>query len=116
PLDVQPAGAKPVGCFFNLETAVGRARVGRHGVGWVGERRQQADACKDEQRPQTAPGRLNRVRSALTQAVKFFKTSKVSVHAAFFAEASGQLPFLGLPVQCALVTLKEQMSQEEAPP
>ena len=78
-----------------LETAVGRARVGRHGVDWVGVRTLQADACKDEQRPQAAPGRLNRVRSALTPAVRYFKINKVSVHAAFFAEASGQLPFLG---------------------
>ncbi|MGH8034619.1 MAG: hypothetical protein ACREO9_05290, partial [Lysobacterales bacterium] len=51
--------------------------------------------CKDEQHPRAAPGRLNRVRSALTQAVKFYKSRRVSVHAAFFAEASGQLPFLG---------------------
>ena len=50
-----------------LETAVGRARVGRPGVGWQGATRQQADACKEEQRRQRAPGRRNRVRSAVTQ-------------------------------------------------
>lgn len=81
--------------LFNLETAVGRARVGRHGVGWQGVTTRQADACKEEQRRQHAPGRLNRVRSALTPGVKQFVAAKMSAHATWPALVSGQLRFLG---------------------
>ena len=55
--------------FFNLETAVGRARVGRHGVGWQGATTRRTAVRKEEQRRQRAPGRRNRVRSAATQKV-----------------------------------------------
>ena len=54
---------------FIRETAVGRARVGRPGVGWQGVTTLRACARKEEQRRQRAPGRLNRVRSAVTQKV-----------------------------------------------
>lgn len=53
-----------------LEMAVGRGRVGRHGVCRRGVRTQQASPCKDEQRSQRAPGRLNRARRDLTHLVK----------------------------------------------
>ena len=78
-----------------LETAVGRARVGRCGRVWVGATTQQAAACKAEQHPQAWPQRLNRVRSAVTQEVSAVVAQKVSVHAALPADASGQLRFLG---------------------
>ena len=80
---------------FNLETAVGRARVGRCGRVWVGATTQQATTCKAEQRPQTWLRRLNRVRSAVTQKVNAVVAQKVSVHAALPADAGGQLRFLG---------------------
>jgi hypothetical protein len=69
--------------LFNLETAVGRARAGRHRVGWLGQRRTpQATACKDEQRRQRARGRPDRVRSAVTQAVKVIEAAKTNIRAA----------------------------------
>ena len=72
--------SKQAPTLFNLETAVGRARVSCDAVGWQG----QAQACpalrlgwtlraharEEEQRSQRAAARLNRVRSALTQPVK----------------------------------------------
>lgn len=78
-----------------LETAVGRARVGRHGVFWQGATTLRATARKEEQRRQSAPGRLKRVRSVVTQKVNSFVSTEVSVHAALQAEVSGQLRFLG---------------------
>jgi hypothetical protein len=78
-----------------LETSVERARVGRHGVGWQGTTRQQAPACNEEKRRQRAPGRLNRVCSALTHLVNLFVAKEVKNQAAFQRETSGQLPFLG---------------------
>ena len=88
-----------------LETAVGRARVSCDAVGW----QDQAQACpalrlgwtlrtharEEKQRGQRAAARLNRVRSALTQPVKVVVRNKVSIHAVYPAEESGQLPFLG---------------------
>ena len=59
-----------------LETTVGRARVGRHGVRWQGVTTTQATACKEDQRSQRAPGRPTRARSALRQAVRCFRTKK----------------------------------------
>ena len=78
-----------------LETAVGRARVGRHGVGRQGVTTRQADACKKAQRRQRAPGRRNRVRSALIPPVSKFVGAKISTHAALPAFVSGPLRFLG---------------------
>jgi len=40
--------------------------VGRHGVSWQGVTTLRADARKEEQRGQRAPGWRNRVRSAIT--------------------------------------------------
>jgi len=80
---------------MNLETAVGRARVGCHGVFWQGATTLRATARKEEQRRQSAPGRLNRVGSVVTQKVNSFVSTEVSVHAALQAEVSGQLRFLG---------------------
>ena len=80
---------------FNLETAVERARVGCHGVFWQGATTLRATARKEKQRRQSAPGRLNRVGSVVTQKVNSFVSTEVSVHAALQAEVSGQLRFLG---------------------
>jgi len=66
---------------LNLETAVGRARVGRHGVGWQGVTTPLVCVSKEEQRRQHAPGRLNRVRSALTHQVSLVVANHVRVHA-----------------------------------
>ena len=66
---------------MTLETAVGRARVGRDAVRW--------------QRGQRAVARLNRVRSAFTQEVRVVVGINLSVHAVLPVEESGQLPFLG---------------------
>ena len=46
-------------------------------------------------------GRLNRVRSVVTQKVNLFVSTEVSVHAALQVEVSGQLRFLGL-IRCYL--------------
>ena len=80
---------------FNLETAVGRARVGRDAVRWQGETTLRAPAREAEQRSQRAAARRNRVRSALTQEVRVVMATNLSVHAASPVEESGQLPFLG---------------------
>ena len=89
------AGFNQRAALVTLETAVGRARVGRCGRVWVGATTQLATACKAKQRPQTWLRRLNRVRSAVTQKVSAVVAIKVSVHAALPAAASGQLRFLG---------------------
>ncbi|MFM2447904.1 MAG: hypothetical protein RIS44_354 [Pseudomonadota bacterium] len=54
---------------MNLETAVGRARVGCDAVGWQGETTRRAHARKAEQRRQHAAARLNRVCSAFARKV-----------------------------------------------
>ncbi len=64
-----------------LETAVGRARVGRDGVRWQGATTLRAHAREKEQRRQRAPVRLNRVRSAVTQEVKVVVDTKARIHA-----------------------------------
>ena len=63
---------------------------------WQGATTLRATARKEKQRRQSAPGRLNRVRSVVTQKVNSFVSTEVSVHAALQAEVSGQLRFLGL--------------------
>ena len=63
----------------NLNSAVGRARVGCPGVIWQGATTQLASASKEEQRRQSMPGRLNRVRSVLTQMVGS-KKGEITVH------------------------------------
>ena len=78
-----------------LETAVGRARVGRDAVRWQGATTLRAHAREEEQRGQRAAARLNRVRSAVTLEVKVVVSCGVNGHAVVPAEASGQLPFLG---------------------
>ena len=70
--------------------------MGRHGVFWQGATTLRATARKKDQRRQSAPGRLNRVGSVVTQKVNSFVSTEVSVHAALQAEVSGQLRFLGL--------------------
>ena len=55
----------------------------------------QAHAREAEQRSQRAAARLNRVRSALTQAVSVVMGTNLRVNAASPVEESGQLPFLG---------------------
>ena len=79
----------------NLETAVGRARVGRDAVRWQGATTLRAHAREKEQRHQRAAARPNRVRSAVTLRVKLVVGTKVNIHALLPAEASSQLPFLG---------------------
>ena len=92
---------------LNLETAVGRARVGCDAVGWQGWSREfgqhaarlrnglrlqaqarparettlRAYAREEKQRGQCAASRLNRVRSALTQPVKVVVRRKANIHA-----------------------------------
>ena len=80
---------------FDLETAVGRARVGCDGVRWQGLTTRRAHARKEEQCGQRRPALLNRMPSAVTQEVKFVVAEFVSIHAVFDAGASGQLPFPG---------------------
>jgi hypothetical protein len=56
---------------LNLETAVGRARAGRHRPRWQGANRSDG-VChrEDSQRRQRGRGRLDRVRSGLTRQVR----------------------------------------------
>jgi len=73
-----------------LETAVGRARAGRDGPRWQGANH--SDALRhraDSQRCQCGPAWLDRVRSGLTQEVKYVVASSLSTHAADPAGASG---------------------------
>ncbi|MFM8898846.1 MAG: hypothetical protein ACKOF9_02730 [Burkholderiales bacterium] len=67
---MQAACPKPV--RFNLNPAVGRARVGCDAVRWQGATTLRARAREKEQRGQRAASLLNRVRSAFTQPVKVF--------------------------------------------
>ncbi len=78
-----------------LEAAIGRVRVGRPGVFRQGTTTLRAPARKEEQRRQSAPGWLNRIRSVVTQKVNSFVRKEVSVHAPLQAKASGQLRLLG---------------------
>jgi hypothetical protein len=64
-----------------LETAVGRARVGRDAVRWQGATLLRAHAREEEQRGQRAAARLNRACSALTQVVTVVVSRDLSVHA-----------------------------------
>ena len=81
---------------LNLETAVGRARVGCDRVRWQGATTLRAPARKEKQRRQRAPARLNRVRSAVTLEVTLLVRTKAGVHKAYPAQESGHLRFLGL--------------------
>ena len=64
-------------------------------VGWQDATTLRAYAREEKQRGQRAAGRLNRVRSALTQPVKVVGRRQANIHAVYPAEESGQLPFLG---------------------
>ncbi|MDH3460349.1 MAG: hypothetical protein OEM00_05105, partial [Burkholderiaceae bacterium] len=66
---------------FNLERAVGRARVGCDTVRGQGATTLWAHAHEEEQRRPRAAARLTRARSALTQKVTFVKGAKLSGHA-----------------------------------
>ena len=68
------------GFIFNLDSAIGRARVGRWRRGCVGATTTQATACKEVQRPQTRCQWLNWVRSAVTQLVNRNNAEIVCVH------------------------------------
>ena len=72
--------------YFNLETAVGCARVCRERLAWQGE---------TKQRSQDRRARCNRVHSAVTVMVKMNEDEKVNIHAALEMFTSGQLLFLG---------------------
>ena len=78
-----------------LETAFGRARVGRAAARWRGATTLRAHAREEEQRGQRGAARLNRVCSVLTQPVKVVVRRQVSIQAVYPAEHSGQLRFLG---------------------
>jgi hypothetical protein len=54
---------------FNLDPAVGRARVCVWRAGWLGATRPQGRPCNEEQQRQAARQTRNRVRSVLTQLV-----------------------------------------------
>lgn len=58
---------------LNLDSLVGRIRVGRWRRVWVGATTQRAPARKGEQRPQARRQWLNRMRSAVTQKVNAIK-------------------------------------------
>ena len=81
--------------MFNLETAVGRARVGGDAVRWQGATTLRAPTRKEEQRRQRDAAPLNRVRSAVTHEVKAGVGRKVCIHAVCPADPSGQLRCLG---------------------
>ena len=89
------AGRIEIEIPFNLETAVGRARVSGDAVRWQGATTLRAPARKEEQRRQRSEALLNRVRSGVTHEVMAGVGRKVCIHAVFPAEESGQLRFLG---------------------
>ena len=80
---------------FNLETAVGCARVCRDWRARQGATTQWAPAHKAEQRIMARQARCNRVHSALTHQVNVIEAGKVNGQAVFVKFASGQLRFLG---------------------
>ena len=80
---------------MNLETAVGRARVGCDAVRWQGATTLRARARKEEQRGQRDAARPTRACSAVTLKVTTVVGAKLSRHQVCPVEASGQLPFLG---------------------
>ena len=80
---------------LNLDSAVGRARVGCDAVCWQGVTTLRAHAREEEQRRQRAAAWLNRVRSAITQMVTVDSVKNVNIHTQLLAEISGQLPNLG---------------------
>ena len=65
---------------FNLDQAVGRARVGCDAMCWQGVTMLRAHGREDEQRRQRAAARLNRVRSALIRMVTVAVVKSVNVH------------------------------------
>ena len=80
---------------LNLETAVGRARVGGDAVRWQGATTLRAAARKEEQRRQRDAALLNRARSGVTHEVMARVGRKVCIHTVVPAGESGQLRFLG---------------------
>jgi hypothetical protein len=80
---------------FILDSAVGRTCVGCHWVHWQDATTRLASASKEKQRRQGAPGRLNRVRSAVTQLVNLINARKVNIHEDLPGKMSGQLRNLG---------------------
>ena len=81
--------------MFNLDPAVGYARVGCDGVRWQGGTTLRANARQQEQRGQRAPAPFNRVGSAFTPTVTDMRRKNVSVHAVLPKNPSDQLPDLG---------------------
>ena len=73
--------------------------MGRHGVRWQGATTLWAYAHKEKQHGlkacQRAPGRLNRVCSAVTRVVNLLVGKILNGHSAMQAVDSGQLRFLG---------------------
>ena len=80
---------------FNLDSAVGHARVGCDAVRQQGATTLRAHAREEEQRRWRAVAQLNRACSALTQVVNVIVSTKLSVHAVWPAVSSGQLRNLG---------------------
>ena len=82
-------------CGLNLETAVGRVRVGCDAVRWQDATTLRAPAREAEQRRQRAAARLTRVRSALTSKRKANEVRKVNNDRGLKMLSSGQLPLPG---------------------
>ena len=66
--------------LFNLETAVGRARVCVWHTAWQGATRRMVIPCNEEQRSQAAYQACKRVRSNLTHRVGMSEGSKLTIH------------------------------------
>jgi hypothetical protein len=81
---------------FNLDPAVGRARVCVCRVGWLGATRQQGRPCNEKQQRQSTRQMRNRVRSVLTHSVMRKISIQANVHGVLRRKISGQLPDLGL--------------------
>ena len=81
---------------FNLDSSVGRVRVGRWRRGRVGATTLQANACEAEQRPRARCQWLNRACSVATHMVNRVEARKVNVHNDLLMKTSGQLRNLGL--------------------
>ena len=69
--------------------------MGCHGVHWQGATTRLAPASEEKQRRQGAPGRFNRVRSALTQQVNLIGAKKFNHFMILLRFQSGQLRNLG---------------------
>ncbi len=84
-----------IGMRLNLNPALNAPECGAAGRAGKARGGRRIAPCNDEQRSQRALQPCNRMRSGLTQKVRFDKGEKIIRVKTFWEELSGQLPDLG---------------------